>query len=65
VIELGLAAGGEVDTVYFHFDQIRLTIPIVPIGGVDDLFAAFESLGNAAADIIRASEPPLEPFWPT
>jgi hypothetical protein len=65
VIELGLAEDGEVDTVYFHFDQKRLTIPIVPIGGVDQLFAAFESFGNAAADIIRASEPPPEPFWPT
>ena len=43
VVELGLAEGGEVDTVYFHFDQKRLTIPIVPIGGVDQLFAAFES----------------------
>ena len=42
VVELGLAEGGEVDTVYFHFDQKRLTIPIVPIGGVDQLFAAFE-----------------------
>ena len=30
VVELGLAAGGEVDTVYFHFDQKRLTVPIVP-----------------------------------
>ena len=65
VIELGLAEGSEVDTVYFHFDQKRLTIPIVPIGGVDQLFAAFKSFGNAAADIIRASEPPPEPFWPT
>ena len=65
VVELGLADGGEVDVVYFHFDQERLTIPIVPIGGVDQLFAAFESFGNAAAEIIRASEPPLEPFWPT
>jgi len=65
VVELGLAAGGEVDTVYFHFDQKRLTIPIVPIGGVDELFAAFESFGNAAADITRASQPPPEPFWPT
>ena len=36
-----------------------LTIPIVPIGGVDQLFAAFEFFGNAAADIIRAFEPPL------
>jgi hypothetical protein len=59
VVEFGLAEGGEVDTVYFHFDQKRPTIPIVPIGGVDQLFAAFESFGNAAADIIRASEPPL------
>ena len=42
IVELGLAAGGEVDTVYFHFDQNRLTVPIVPIGGVDKLFAAFE-----------------------
>ena len=65
VVELGLAEGGEVDTVYFDFDQKCLTIPIVPIGGVDQLFAAFESFGNAAADIIRASEPPPEPFWPT
>ena len=65
MVELGLAAGGEVDTVYFHFDQKRLTIPIVPIGGVDELFAAFESFGNAAADITRASQPPPEPFWPT
>ena len=65
VIELGLAEGGEVDTIYFHFDQKRLTIPIVPIGGVDQLFAAFEFIGNAAAEIIRASEPPPEPFWPT
>ena len=62
VVELGLAEGGEVDTVYSHFDQERLTIPI---GGVDQLFAAFESFGNAAADIIRASEPPPEPSWPT
>ena len=65
VVELGLAEGGEVDTVYFHFDQNRLIIPIVPVGGVDELFALFESFGNAAADIIRASEPPPEPFWPT
>lgn len=65
VVELGLAAGGEVDIVYFQFDQKRLTVPIVPIGGVDELFAAFESFGNAAADIIRASQPPPEPFWPT
>jgi len=65
VVELGLAEGGQVDAVYFHFDQERLTIPIVPIGGVDQLFAAFEFFGNAAAEIIRASEPPLEPFWPT
>jgi len=65
VVELGLAEGGKVDTVYFHFDQKRLTIPIVPIGGVDQLFAAFESFGNAAAEIIRASETPPEPFWPT
>ena len=65
VVELGLAEGGEVDTVYFDFDQKCLTIPIVPIGGVDQLFAAFESFGNAAAEIIRASEPPPEPFWPT
>jgi len=62
VVELGLAEGGEVDTVYSHFDQERLTIPI---GGGDQLFAAFESFGNAAADIIRASEPPPEPSWPT
>ena len=46
VVELGLAEGGEVDTVYFHFDQKRLTIPIVPIGGVDQLFAAFEFLAT-------------------
>lgn len=65
VVELGLAQGGKVDAVYFHFDQKRLTIPIVRLGGVDQLFTAFESLGNAAAAIIRASEPPLEPFWPT
>ena len=64
VVELGLAAGGEVDTVYFHFDQNRLTVPIVPIGGVDELFAAFKSFGNAAADFTRVSQPPPEPFWP-
>jgi hypothetical protein len=57
VVELGLAEGGEVDTVFFHLDQKRPTIPIGPIGGVDQLFAAFA--GTPAADIIRASEPPL------
>ena len=49
VVELGLAAGGEGDTVYFHFDQKRLTVPID--GGADQLFAAFELFGNAAADV--------------
>lgn len=65
VVELGLAEGGEVETVYFHFDQKHLTIPIVPIGGVDQLFAVFEFFGNATAEITRATQPPLEPFWPT
>lgn len=65
LVELGLAEGGEVETVYFHFDQERLTIPIVPIGGVDQLFAVFEFFANATAEITRATQPPLEPFWPT
>ena len=49
VVELGLAADGK---VYFHFDQKRITVPIDD--GADQLFAAFLSFGNVAAD----SQPP-------
>jgi hypothetical protein len=54
VVELGLAAGGELNMVYFDFDQKRLTVPINS-STADQLFAAFTTLGKAAADIRRVS----------
>ena len=65
VVELGLAEGGEVETVYFHFDQNASQFRSFRSVASTSCSLRSNFSANAAADITRASDPPPEPFWPT